>query len=287
MKKFLLAMLVCLAVVVSADAAIGFGVMDFFGPVNADVTIAFAAIGGTALAVNREAAIKQALLNKFQHLDEQQMSMDSYLRRYAPVSNSAARYVFDFRAKNNNPELTEQLLESNDLFLVSRLRYALFVQEDTTPGAINPQFYPNNQEFGTLAGSTTQDLGIFWNGKLSLESGMQSTQPMNTADFRYQPETEQASGTTFSSYPQHAGFKEVSPFFLAGNFDQKYELEVDNTGADDVVAVTNGYTTKIMLEAHGIRLFNAAEYVKREQVITQKKFSLDCVEPFDARGIRQ
>lgn len=150
----------------------------------------------------------------------------SYLRAEQGLANNKAKYNFDLK-RVANEVVTEQKLDRNDLFVISRLGVFLTKQFAATPGKEVLQSYPNAVEFPPTAGLAPADLETIYNGFLQLKiANRVNIENLSMHEFKYAPDTQQASATTKSSFNlDDACYKPAPLIYLHGTMDINLTIE--------------------------------------------------------------
>lgn len=213
-----------------------------------------------ALATSRESGILSKVRGMFPNVPKSAITR-SYIRLETVITDTDTRYAFNPN-KQKVDFITERLLDRNDVFVPYSIGYFLAAVDTTKPSAVQLDTYPNNQVFATEAGATIADLELFWNGKIIIKTGLEEQRPLPTSDFKYIPQTQQSSATTFSGVMDaNSGYVNLDPQpIFSGAADQRLELYVDTFAGIDVAADTAGFENRVVIILRGYNVFNGASY---------------------------
>lgn len=131
---------------------------------------------------------------------------ESFLRAETNTIDGTGYYPFDFRASKGSKEVTEKLLNDNDLFRVLGIRFFLINRLTSNPVIAVPQTYPNHTVFDSELDDSpagTFDpthLEAFYNGFITYKKGDTTYLPaLSLRDARFVAQTQQSAATNRSS----------------------------------------------------------------------------------------
>ncbi|MEO5892266.1 MAG: hypothetical protein ABIQ31_18610 [Ferruginibacter sp.] len=149
----------------------------------------------------------------------------SYLRAEVDTVDGTPQFEFDFRSAKGIKQLTERLLNENDLFRVLAIRFRIGVRLLSNPAIWVPQSYPNNFVFDTETDDATAGtfdaahLEALYNGYLNYKKGDTTYLPaLSLEGARFVSQTQQTSAANKSSTEHNDGgiIKVERPFNLMG-----------------------------------------------------------------------
>lgn len=118
-----------------------------------------------------------------------------FLRVEQRIVNGRTKYEFVLQRDTNSDSITEQKLDRNDKFVMSRLGIFLMRRSTLLYGNEVLQTYPNPIVFPTEVGNNfvTQHMEAFYNGKMSFTVGQTKwIEALDTRRFRHVPATQEA-----------------------------------------------------------------------------------------------
>lgn len=198
----------------------------------------------------------------FQQLCEKhgaEFVQSSFLRAEQPLVNTQSTYKL---ALKNNQGVVNSLLENKldpaDTFVATRLALGVYERNFNTrdEGTKVLQFYPNTNAFTAGAGFNVSHLNLVWNGQLALKRGTVEDMRMSTRRFLNISQTQQTSGTNFSSGDGYdTGTVPIPPIYINGSVDVYFQAEYNAIlAAQQWASVTANTTIQLTLEVRGFIL---------------------------------
>lgn len=176
---------------------------------------------------------------------------ESYLRVEQPMVNGQNNYNFDIQ-KTSGSSNTENKLDLNDAFVMTKIGMFLTYNVSTTPYIGVLQTYPNNEYF-TLAGVTPAHMEAFYNGNYKITVGQTVfLNALDTRRFRYVGTAQQSSPTTKSEQHEDSGLSFLArQIILQGQGNNQIVLNVPSFAAQAIVTTAANTTTQVVFYARG------------------------------------
>jgi hypothetical protein len=246
--------------VFAAVFLLGCALALFIAPVTSIAGVSTAVVAPVA-TLFAENFLQQSLAAKFGIPANQVTS--SKLRQIQTLGAAKNQYIFQFN-QTQTADLSEILLQQNDVFVVTHIRIALADRLTAKPSQFIIQTYVNDVAFGAAPGAAVAvpaDLGAFYNGTFAIKTGLTDTRPFPVDRCYFVPETQQTAATNDNQSDWWNGYIEMSPrFVFAGNSDQRLTINIDTTGLGSFAAVTIGHEVSLVVDLLGYNLYNAAGY---------------------------
>lgn len=181
----------------------------------------------------------------------------SYLRVENTLSNSTSLYSFDIK-KTSSTGASEQKLDRNDLFVVTRIGMYLLQDVSAEPGYGVLQTYPNANGFTAGTGFNVRDLEAIYNGFLTVKIGQTTNiEKLPAAAFRFVPQTRGDSTVTYQQMnAMEYSHMPAELLYLDGGDDITIELRHPTWSGIQVAAVASGVTNKVVFMPFGFLIRN-------------------------------
>ena len=231
----------------------------FLAPVTSIAGVSTAVVAPVA-TLFAENFLQQDLASKF-GIPANQVTA-SKLRQIETLGAAKNQYIFQFN-QTQTADLSEILLQQNDVFVVTHIRIALADRLTAKPSQFIVQTFVNDYAFGATGAAVAApaDLQAFYNGVFTIKTGLTDTRPFPVEKCYHVPQTQQSAATNDNQQDWWNGYIEMSPrFVFAGNSDQRLTINIDTTGLGSFAAVTSGHTVDLVVDLLGYNLYNAAGY---------------------------